>query len=76
MTQHPLQNNYYALFLSIVKGYSPDKSVLLMGAGPTEASADTVAAVIYRERRRERGELQPAAPRRPPEHARLARLYS
>lgn len=32
-TQNPLQENYLALLLCIVKKYSPDQALILMGAG-------------------------------------------
>jgi hypothetical protein len=73
MTQHPLTENYYALLLCIIKRYSIDESLMLMKIG-AHVYSENSAPVIHRERERSAGGIK--GPRRPPEHARLARLYS
>ena len=72
-TPHPLAENYFALFLTIVKNFSIDDALIAMRIG---SHSDTATEVITSAIERERGARKPTGPRRPPKYARLARLYS
>jgi hypothetical protein len=75
--RHPLELNYLALYISIVKKYTPDQALILMGSGHRyNTSGETAVKVARHHSVPVPADEKQTATRRPPAWAELASRYS